>query len=110
MGSAFDAFGRYARPARQVVTVLTAGPRVPAAIQREIGSRCGDDVGPGTLFGAIARLERRALIEVVPTPSAPRAYRLTALGATTLDAELGAIAASRSGPARGPTPSWSPAR
>jgi DNA-binding PadR family transcriptional regulator len=110
MGSTFDAFGRYARPARQVVTVLTAGPRVPTAIRREIGSRCGDDIGPGTLFGTLARLERRALIEVVPAPSAPRAYRLTALGATTLEAELGAIVAASSGPARGPTPSWSPAR
>ena len=110
MRSAFDAFGRYARSARQVVTVLTAGPRVPSAIRREIGSRCGDDIGPGTLFGALARLERRALIEVVPAPSAPRAYRLTALGSRTLEAELGAIVASPNGPARGSTPSWSPVR
>ena len=110
MGSPLDAFGRYARPARQVVTVLTAGPRVPSAIRYEIGNRCGDDIGPGTLFGALARLERRALIEVVPTPAAPRAYRLTALGATTLEAELGAMVASPSGPARGHTPSLSPAR
>ena len=108
MGSAFDHMGRFGRPAQQVLSVLTAGPRVPSAIQREVDARCGIDLGPGTLFGTIARLERLALIEVVAGPAAPRGYRLTALGAETLEAQLAAI--DRSMPSSAPTPNLSPAR
>ena len=92
MSAALDHLGRFARPAQQVLNVLAAGPRVPLAIQREVGARCGGDLGPGTLFGTIARLERRGLIEVVADATAPRAYRLTALGAETMDAQLAALA------------------
>jgi DNA-binding PadR family transcriptional regulator len=109
MRSALESFGRFARPAQQIVTVLTTGPRTPALIRHEIGARCGTDVGPGTLFGALARLERRAFIEVIPADRAPRAYRLTALGATTLEAELGALAGSPSA-THGAASSLSPAR
>ncbi len=98
MGSALDHFGQFARPARQVLNALAARPRIPLAIRREVGARCGVDLGPGTLFGTIARLERHALIEVVAASAAPRAYRLTALGAETLEAQLAALA--RSAPAQ----------
>lgn len=91
MGSPLDHLGRFGRPAQQILNVLAAGPRVPYAMQLEIDARCGTTVGPGTLFGAIARLERHALIEVVSSPQVPRAYRLTALGAETLAAQLDAI-------------------
>jgi DNA-binding PadR family transcriptional regulator len=108
MGSALDHFGRFARPAQQVLNALAAGPRIPLAIRREVDSRYGLDLGPGTLFGTIARLERHALIEVVAAPAAPRAYRLTALGAETLEAQLAALA--RSAPASLPATNRSPAR
>ena len=108
MGSGLDRFGRFARPAQQILNTLANGPRTPFAIRGEIGARCGDELGPGTLFGTIARLERHALVEVVPTPSAPRAYRLTALGAETLEAQLAAI--TRRAPASAPVVDRSPAR
>jgi len=108
MGSALDHLGRFARPAQQILNVLAAGPRVPSAIRREVDSRCGVDLGPGTLFGTIARLERHALIEVVAAPAAPRAYRLTVLGAETLEAQLAAVA--RKAPASVPAANRSPAR
>lgn len=88
MGSAFEPLGRFGRPAQQVLSVLTSGPRIPSMIVREVDARCGVDLGPGTLFGTIARLECHGLIEVVPADTAPRAYRLTALGAETLTAQL----------------------
>jgi DNA-binding PadR family transcriptional regulator len=92
MGSPLERLGRFARPAQQVLNVLAAGPRVPAAMQGEIDARCGVEIGPGTLFGTIARLERHALIDVVAGAEMPRAYRLTALGAETLAAQLEAAA------------------
>jgi DNA-binding PadR family transcriptional regulator len=87
-----DHFGRFARPAQQILNVLAAGPRIPFSIRREVDSRCGVDLGPGTLFGSISRLERHALIEMVAAPAAPRAYRLTALGAETLEVQLATLA------------------
>ena len=88
MGSGLGSFGRLGRPARQILQALAAGPRVPLAIREEAEARCAVDLGPGTLFGAIARLERFGLIEVLPASSPRRAYRLTALGVETLAAEL----------------------
>jgi DNA-binding PadR family transcriptional regulator len=92
MGSALDHLGRFDRPTQRVLRILAAGPRVPHMIRLEVGARFGTDLGPGTLFGAIARLERHALIEVVASPVAPRACRLTALGAETLEAPLAVLA------------------
>jgi DNA-binding PadR family transcriptional regulator len=43
---------------------------------------------PGTLYGALARLERRGLIEALEPEDRRRPYRLTALGATTLQVQL----------------------
>jgi DNA-binding PadR family transcriptional regulator len=48
----------------------------------------GTPMGPGTLYGALARLERRGLIEALATEQRRRPYRLTALGASTLQAQL----------------------
>jgi DNA-binding PadR family transcriptional regulator len=108
MGSAFDHLGRFARPAQQVLNILAGGPRLPIAMQREIDARCGIELGPGTLFGAIARLERHALIEVVASTQVPRAYRLTALGAETLEAQLDAL--RRGSPSTTPATTGSLAR
>jgi len=108
MGSPLDHLGRFARPAQQILNVLAAGPRVPSAMQQEIDARCGIDLGPGTLFGTIARLERHALIEVVSSSQMPRVYRLTALGAETLAAQLDAV--RRSSPAGAISVDGSPSR
>ena len=48
----------------------------------------GSPLGPGTLYGALARLERRGLIEALEPEERRRPYRLTALGATTVQAQL----------------------
>lgn len=91
MNSALESLGRFARPAQQILTIIGQGPRIPAALCREVRARCGDDIGPGTLFGTVARLERHGLIEVIPSPAAPRAYRITGLGADTLEAQLASM-------------------
>jgi DNA-binding PadR family transcriptional regulator len=41
-------------------------------------------MGPGTLYGAIARLEQRGLIEALPPEQRRRPYRITAAGAQEL--------------------------
>ena len=48
----------------------------------------GERPGPGTLYGALARLERRGLIESVPTQDRRQPYRLSGAGATILREQL----------------------
>ncbi len=58
-----------------VLVALRSGPHTVGRLLdmvRELDGR----VGPGTFYGAIARLERLALIEPVTNGSGRRAYRL----------------------------------
>jgi DNA-binding PadR family transcriptional regulator len=66
--------GRFAEPARLVLAALQGGPRGVAALLDDV-RRLDGPVGPGTLFAAIARLERRGAIESV-VADGQRGYRL----------------------------------
>ena len=50
----------------------------------DIESVSGQKLGPGTLYGAIARLEPRKWIEPLPAEDRRRPYRLTAAGQRVL--------------------------
>jgi DNA-binding PadR family transcriptional regulator len=78
----------FAAPALLVLTTLADGPKHGYAIMQEAEHLHGQPLGPGTLYAALARLERRGLIEAVPSDDRRRPYRLTGLGATTLEAHL----------------------
>jgi DNA-binding PadR family transcriptional regulator len=49
---------------------------------------CGTRLGPGTLYGAIARLEQQRLIEPLPAEERRQPYRITAQGLQILRAKL----------------------
>jgi DNA-binding PadR family transcriptional regulator len=68
-------FGRFTETARLVLAVLRVGPRPVAHLLDEVRSLDGP-IGPGTLYAAIARLERRGLIEPTTNGLGRRAYRL----------------------------------
>jgi DNA-binding PadR family transcriptional regulator len=80
--------GRFAEPSLHILVALSAGPRHGYAIMTEVEALSGRPLGPGTLYGALARLERRGLIEALEPEDRRRPYRLTVLGATTLAAQL----------------------
>ena len=63
-----------------VLTVLQAGPRHPARLLDGVREVDGP-IGHGTLFAALARLERLALVDSSVGDRGRRVYRLTALGA-----------------------------
>ena len=54
--------GRFAEPALWILVVLRGGPAALPAIFQAVRALDGP-VGPATLLGALARLERGALVE-----------------------------------------------
>jgi DNA-binding PadR family transcriptional regulator len=92
MSGAMGELGRFAEPSLYILASLGDGPKHGYAIMLDVESLSGVPLGPGTLYGALARLERRGLIEALEPVDRRRPYRLTALGATTLRAQLDALA------------------
>jgi DNA-binding PadR family transcriptional regulator len=84
--------GRFAEPSLYILVSLSDGPKHGYAIMTDVEEISGIPLGPGTLYGALARLERRGLIEALEPEDRRRPYRLTALGATTLNAQLDGLA------------------
>lgn len=71
-----------------ILTSLASGPKHGYALLQDIESFAGVTLGPGTLYGAIARLEERGLIEPLGASGRRRPYALTAAGATALEVTL----------------------
>jgi DNA-binding PadR family transcriptional regulator len=83
--------GRFAEPAVLVMVSLADGPKHGYAIAADVQEVSGVRLGPGTLYGAIARLEERGLIQPVPSEDRRRPYRLTSSGAGALEGHLGLL-------------------
>jgi DNA-binding PadR family transcriptional regulator len=80
--------GRFSEPGLLVLISLADGPKHGYAIQEDIDALTGSRPGPGTLYGAIRRLEERGLIEALTPQDRRKPYQLTAAGRRTLQAEL----------------------
>jgi DNA-binding PadR family transcriptional regulator len=88
MASGLNDLGRFAEPALLVLVALADGPKHGYAIMTEAERIGGWPLGPGTLYAALGRLERRGLIEPMPQERRRRPYRLTGAGATALEEQL----------------------
>ncbi|HKO17748.1 MAG TPA: helix-turn-helix transcriptional regulator, partial [Acidobacteriaceae bacterium] len=53
------ASGHYSDPPLLVLASLANGPKHGHAMLDDIAAMCGTRLGPGTLYGAIARLEQQ---------------------------------------------------
>ena len=71
-------------PSLLILTSLSSGPKHGHALLLDIDAFAGVRLGPGTLYGAITRLEERGLIEPLEADERRRPYRLTAAGTTAL--------------------------
>lgn len=72
--------GRFSEPALYILISLADGPKHGYAMTQDIEAVAGQKLGPGTLYGAIARLEARKWIEPLPVEDRRRPYRLTPAG------------------------------
>jgi DNA-binding PadR family transcriptional regulator len=57
----------------------------------DIERLCGTRLGPGTLYGAIARLEQQGWIEPLPPEDRRQPYRITVDGMRVLGAKLATL-------------------
>jgi DNA-binding PadR family transcriptional regulator len=82
------AFGRYAGPATLILSSLADGPKHGYGLTKDIEGFAEVRIAPGTMYEALARLERQGLIEALASTDRRRPYRLTAEGALVLRAHL----------------------
>jgi DNA-binding PadR family transcriptional regulator len=78
-------------PSILILASLASGPRHGYSMIEDIAASSGTRLGPGTLYGALARLEARRLIEPVDSPDRRRPYRLTGAGEALLAAEIATL-------------------
>ena len=80
--------GHYSDPPLLVLASLANGPKHGHAMIEDIERLCGARLGPGTLYGAITRLELQGWIEPLPKKERRQPYRITAQGLEVLRAKL----------------------
>jgi DNA-binding PadR family transcriptional regulator len=67
---------------------LAGGAKHGYAITLDVAEIAGVKLGPGTLYGALARLEDQGLIEPLASDDRRRPYRLTGAGVKVLREQL----------------------
>jgi len=80
--------GHYSDPPLLVLASLAAGPKHGHAMLDDIERMSGTRLGPGTLYGAISRLEAQGWIEARAAEARRRPYRLTAAGQAAFAAKM----------------------
>lgn len=83
--------GRYSDPPLLVLASLANGPKHGHAMIEDIAQMSGTKLGPGTLYGAIARLEAQGWIVALPAEDRRQPYRITAKGLHVLRAQLNSL-------------------
>ena len=78
-------------PPLLILTSLVSGPKHGHAMIEHSARLCGSRLGPGTLYGAITRLEAQGWIEPLPPEDRRRPYRITPEGVQVLKAKLATL-------------------
>jgi DNA-binding PadR family transcriptional regulator len=101
----FDDLGRFADPSVLILTSLSDGPKHGYAIMTDVAEFSGVGMEPGTLYGALSRLEKRGWIRPLESQERRRPYQITAAGQAVLAeqvstmAQVARVAARRIAPA-----------
>ncbi len=81
-------FGHFSDPSLLILSSLADGPKHGYGMMVDIETLTGIRLGPGTLYGALARLEKSGLIRAVASQDRRRPYELTAAGVKALREQL----------------------
>jgi DNA-binding PadR family transcriptional regulator len=72
--------GRFSDASFLILSSLASGPKHGYAMMEDIRQFSGTQLEPGTLYGAITRLEKQGWIEAISTEERRRPYRITIEG------------------------------
>lgn len=75
-----ESYGRFLEPALLILISLADGPKHGYAMMEEIERLAAVRLGPGTLYGALTRLERSGWITPLPAHDRRQPYQLTERG------------------------------
>lgn len=78
-------------PTILILASLAGGDKHGYAVMTDVQAFAGVTLGPGTLYGAITRLEKRGLIRPVGDGDRKQPYRLTAAGRRHLEDALAGL-------------------
>jgi DNA-binding PadR family transcriptional regulator len=71
-----------------ILTSLADGPKHGYALIKDIEQFAAVTLGPGTLYGALARLEDAGLVKALPAQQRRHPYQITAAGTAALAEQL----------------------
>jgi DNA-binding PadR family transcriptional regulator len=83
-----DDLGRFSDPSLLILASLASGPKHGYAMMEDVFEFSGTKLEPGTLYGALTRLERRGWIEPLEAEDRRRPYRITGAGERALREQL----------------------
>lgn len=83
--------GRFTEPGLLILVSLADGPKHGYAMIEDIHVLAGTTLGAGTLYGALARLERLGHIEALSSSDRRVPYRLTSTGRALLGSQLAGL-------------------
>lgn len=83
--------GRFSDASFLILSSLANGPKHGYAMMEDIRIFSGTQLEPGTLYGAITRLEKQGWIEALPKEDKRRPYRITVEGVTALRKQVSTL-------------------
>ena len=90
-GADLSELGRFTEPALLILVSLAGGDKHGYAMIEDIEQVSGVRLGAGTLYGALARLEKHGWITPLASDDRRRPYRLTGTGASAMREQLRAM-------------------
>jgi DNA-binding PadR family transcriptional regulator len=78
-------------PGLLLLISLASGPKHGHAMLLDVAGFAGVRLGPGTLYGALSRLEEKGHVEPLPAEGRRRPYRLTGDGRRLLERRLAGL-------------------
>jgi DNA-binding PadR family transcriptional regulator len=86
-----DVLRRVGEASVLILISLADGPKHGYALIQDIKELADAELGPGTLYGALDRLERLGLIESLPAEDRRHPYRITVPGVAALRTHLDSL-------------------